>query len=945
MPLNPASATTTPSIAKLDNSIVNRYLSAADDEFVYFLDLDIRRFIERANPKAVLIFPPFNNYRRFLIHKVCASKAFAQHDVVTFSIGVGTERRTVVCFRHQLLQDVKSTTGKSFEESSTGGSTVAAHPQFTSWRSSTTPPTGTTTSITTSSHASAAASCTSSSGSHSGAATGWRRENRDIVSVGAACAPDRMGTDGLTCVPPTGASNRQPQYTIGAGFGAIGEPLKGTGLYGCATSPPKSSAATSIKFPPSVGIYRPPAARRTIKLAESVIQQLAPPAACENPTDYGHHLASTTSPGQQPPVQCAPSDGGNWCAGADKALREPTTVGTNLPDSREGHLSVQGDEPVSETGPTGKHRSGRGDAGHGVRCESRPPQTLSDDSLGSSASGTSITSASRTNRSHRERRPDRAVYIPRARRSLTTPPVTTSTGVSGSGGAVESKVSSTITSTSSTAATCSVSPTKRSLRTSVDRPRRSEVVTAGLTSAETANPNRDCDAAVTDGGGVANEQDKYRCKVPESLSEKSIQICDTVIEGLSVAPESTGRNQRFLNSELKRSHSLEEHEPYFVAQGGYCDRLQSLAELTNGLQIAPNGTCGSGELRQPSPEEKLHQRPAILDRTSLETVDTMHRNNNRNRNTKNATSIQTPPSPVATSTMIINDSAHAESEKFDRDEKELRRASQEINRSNRRIMKQSFNSDVLQIDEPEPPGPRVTAKKVEKAIPPTINGVGTTPSENGASNDKQCETGGTNGEEEDDWESMYDDNGDCLNPKMIDELTSAVGKVAIEVPQSDYKAYQTKQAVLNDEEFPHVLEVSCFPPEFKTQDLMMLFSQYKESGFDIKWVDDTHALAVFSSSKVAAEVLAAGHAFAQVKPLAEATPESRSKARKCASSLQPYRARPVTCAALARRLVTTALGVRLKTAPEERENERRVLREAKERKLLAAKQRDEVWES
>ncbi|KFB38166.1 hypothetical protein ZHAS_00005473 [Anopheles sinensis] len=98
---------------KLDNSIVNRYLSVADEDFVYCVDLDIRRFIERANPKAVLIFPPFNNYRRFLIHKVCASKAFSQHDVVTFSIGVGTERRTVVCFRHQLLQDVKSaSTGK-----------------------------------------------------------------------------------------------------------------------------------------------------------------------------------------------------------------------------------------------------------------------------------------------------------------------------------------------------------------------------------------------------------------------------------------------------------------------------------------------------------------------------------------------------------------------------------------------------------------------------------------------------------------------------------------------------------------------------------------------------------------------------------------------------------------------------------------------------------------
>lgn len=119
---------------------------------------------------------------------------------------------------------------------------------------------------------------------------------------------------------------------------------------------------------------------------------------------------------------------------------------------------------------------------------------------------------------------------------------------------------------------------------------------------------------------------------------------------------------------------------------------------------------------------------------------------------------------------------------------------------------------------------------------------------------------------------MFDDNGDCLDPKLLDELTASVGKVSIEKPKSDYKVsffqlnrfedlpkrllsyrwqlYHSKQALLNAEEFPHVLEISNFPMEFKTPDLMMLFSAYKESGFDIKWVDDTHALAVFASSKI-----------------------------------------------------------------------------------------------
>lgn len=85
---------------------------------------------------------------------------------------------------------------------------------------------------------------------------------------------------------------------------------------------------------------------------------------------------------------------------------------------------------------------------------------------------------------------------------------------------------------------------------------------------------------------------------------------------------------------------------------------------------------------------------------------------------------------------------------------------------------------------------------------------------------------------------------------MIEELTVAVGKVKIEKPNSNYKAYLANVDLLNNEEFPHVLECSNFPVEFRTQDLMGLFSQYKESGFDIKWVDDTHCLVIFSSSKI-----------------------------------------------------------------------------------------------
>jgi hypothetical protein len=81
-------------------------------------------------------------------------------------------------------------------------------------------------------------------------------------------------------------------------------------------------------------------------------------------------------------------------------------------------------------------------------------------------------------------------------------------------------------------------------------------------------------------------------------------------------------------------------------------------------------------------------------------------------------------------------------------------------------------------------------------------------------------------------------------------------------------------------------------------------------------------------SLAAAEVLAADHPFVKIRPLHEATPESRLKARR-SEFLHPYRARPETCAAIARRLVTGALGLRLNTTREEREAERRLLKEAR----------------
>lgn len=47
-------------------------------------------------------------------------------------------------------------------------------------------------------------------------------------------------------------------------------------------------------------------------------------------------------------------------------------------------------------------------------------------------------------------------------------------------------------------------------------------------------------------------------------------------------------------------------------------------------------------------------------------------------------------------------------------------------------------------------------------------------------------TDSSDNEDFDDWDSMYDESGECLDPKIIQELTASVGKVKIELPKLNY---------------------------------------------------------------------------------------------------------------------------------------------------------------
>lgn len=203
--------------------------------------------------------------------------------------------------------------------------------------------------------------------------------------------------------------------------------------------------------------------------------------------------------------------------------------------------------------------------------------------------------------------------------------------------------------------------------------------------------------------------------------------------------------------------------------------------------------------------------------------------------------------------------------------------------------------------------------------------------------------------EEESWDTLFNDDGDCLDPHLLEELAVRDGKKkeSIQEPRFDYynmNRGDDDDIDLTDDELSHIVEIYDFPSEFKTEDLLKLFQCYQQRDFDIKWVDDTHALGLFSSPVAAREALRSKNPLMKLRPLSKSSSATKAKARSCSDYLLPAKERPQTSASLARRLVIGALGVKSNVTKEQREAERKKLQEAKEQKRLAAKQREDAWE-
>lgn len=141
-----------------------------------------------------------------------------------------------------------------------------------------------------------------------------------------------------------------------------------------------------------------------------------------------------------------------------------------------------------------------------------------------------------------------------------------------------------------------------------------------------------------------------------------------------------------------------------------------------------------------------------------------------------------------------------------------------------------------------------------------------------------------------------------LTDEIFARLKEADG-VVIEYVRNDYSAFETAA------DFHHVIEIYDFPAMFKTEDLVDAFIGYSDGGMKITWVDDTHALAVFSSETAAHQALTICHPLLKTRTILQASKQSQAKASRRAEFIQPVKERPKTDAAVARRMVARALGL------------------------------------
>lgn len=197
----------------------------------------------------------------------------------------------------------------------------------------------------------------------------------------------------------------------------------------------------------------------------------------------------------------------------------------------------------------------------------------------------------------------------------------------------------------------------------------------------------------------------------------------------------------------------------------------------------------------------------------------------------------------------------------------------------------------------------------------------------------------TDKEKNNDWFDMYNELGESIEksiPNNSNKKEQEPKEKNEEEKKIDYYHWDPPVEDLSEEEYGHIIEIYEFPAAFKNENIFSAIKEFTgNQDFDLKWVDDTHCLGVFSSVTTAANVLKLNNSFfLKTRPLSKATNESKRKAQRIVNYLKPYKPRPQTTSFIASRLIGASLGLNNLMPKEKLKLEKSKLESARDRKSV-----------
>lgn len=111
----------------------------------------------------------------------------------------------------------------------------------------------------------------------------------------------------------------------------------------------------------------------------------------------------------------------------------------------------------------------------------------------------------------------------------------------------------------------------------------------------------------------------------------------------------------------------------------------------------------------------------------------------------------------------------------------------------------------------------------------------------------------------------------------------------------------------------------------------------------MKWVDDIHCLGIFSSEAEAQKALKNQNGVLKIRPLSEASVESKRMAKRKLEYLKPYKPRPQTSSFVASRLIGQSLGISNMLSKDKLKTEREKIKQAKEKLSKEKDFKESIW--